>query len=200
MAVIAAPQKYANQYETGIQAPDTSQNKLPSGYKLGRIQQFTPEQMKVLEQFQGYLGPESFLGKLAGGDEKQFQQMEAPALKQFNELIGGIGSRFSGMGMGARKSSGFQQATTSAASNFAEQLQSNRMNLQKQALEDIMNYSNIFLSQKPFEQQLIEKQQQTGGWGSAAKGAASGAGMGAAFGPWGALAGGVIGGAAGYFS
>lgn len=174
--------------------------KIPKGYSKGSLQQFTPEQMQLFQQMFGHVGPESYLSKLAGGDQETFNQIEAPALRQFSELQGGLASRFSGMGgLGARKSSGFQNTMNSAASNFAQQLQSNRQNLQRQALMDLQGLSGELLGQRPYENFLIAKQQkpgwgqlagkflgglpgaaagyfdkENGGWGGAAKGFASG--------------------------
>lgn len=133
-------------------------NKVPRGYKSGQLQQFTPEQMQLFQQMFGQLGPESFLGKLAGGDESMFGELEAPALKQFSGLQGNLASRFSGAGMGARRSSGFQNTTNQAASDFAEQLRSQRMGLRNQALQDLMGLSNQLLGQRPYEQFLTPKQ------------------------------------------
>src|SRR5258705_9357563 len=111
---------------------------IPKGFRKGQLQQFSPEQMQLFQQMFGHLGPDSFLSKLAGGEEGSFDEMEAPAMRQFSELLGGLGSRFSGMGdLGSRKSSGFQNAGTSAASNFAQELQGNRQNLQRQAINDL---------------------------------------------------------------
>jgi len=129
-------------------------NKIPSGYKAGRMQQFTPEQMQLFQSLFSHLGPESFLSKLAGGDEQTFGQMETPALKQFSGLQGNLASRFSGMGMGARRSSGFQNTSNQAASDFAGELQSRRQGLQRQALQDLMGMSNTLLGQRPYEQFL----------------------------------------------
>lgn len=139
-----------------------SGTKRPRGYKLGQLQNFTPEQMQLFSQLFSNLGPDSFLSKLAGGDEETFGQIEAPALRQFQGTLGGIASKFSGMGSGARRSSGFQNATTAAASNFAQELQSNRQNLQQQALKDLFGLSNSLLSQKPYEQFFAKKQNQPG--------------------------------------
>ena len=108
----------------------------PKGYSFGQIQQFDPQQQQLYSQLFSHLGPESYLSRLAGGDQSQFAEMEEPALRQFNELQGGLASRFSGMGMGARKSSGFQNTSTAAASNFAQDLQSRRQELQRQAISD----------------------------------------------------------------
>lgn len=131
---------------------------IPKGYQKGSIQQFTPEQQKLFSQLFGHLGPESFLGKLASGDESQFAQMEQPALRQFGALQGNIASRFSGMGSGARRSSGFGIAQNQAAQDFASQLQSQRVGLQQQAIRDLMGYGNQLLGQRPQEQFLVKKE------------------------------------------
>lgn len=147
---------------TGINPNTTAtggmKEKVPSGYSKASIQQFTPEQIQLFGQLFGHLGPESFLSKLAGGDEQMFADVEKPALQQFAGLQEGIANKFSGAGMGGRRSSGFQNAQTSAASQFAQQLQSQRQSLQQQALQDLMGHSNMLLGQKPFENALVEKQ------------------------------------------
>lgn len=132
--------------------------KVPRGYKAGKIQQFTPEQIDLFQQMFGHLGPDSYLSRLASGDQSQFDEMEAPALRQFNELQGGLASRFSGMGgMGARHSSGFQNASNQAASDFAQQLQGQRLGLRNQALKDLMSMSTQLLGQRPYERTITEK-------------------------------------------
>ena len=78
-----------------------------TGAKSLTMQNFSPEQMQMFQQMFGRLGPDSFMGKLASGDQSQFEQMEAPAMRQFAGLQGNIASRFSGQGTGARRSSGF---------------------------------------------------------------------------------------------
>ena len=176
---------------------------IPKGYRKGQLQQFTPEMMELFQQLFSHVSPDSYLSKLAGGDEETFNQIEAPAHRQFSELLGGLGSRFSGMGStGARKSSGFQNTGAAAASNFAQDLQSQRQGLQRQALMDLMGISSSLLGQRPNDQFLVEKQQkpQTGGFGGAASGALRGGLAGSTFGPLGSLAGGVLGGVGGYFS
>jgi len=107
----------------------TGGNKIPSGYKLGQIQQFTPEQQQLFQRLFSQVSPDSFLSRLASGDQSQFEALERPALKQFGELQGNLASRFSGMGSGARRSSGFQNTASTAAQDFAEKLQSQRLGL-----------------------------------------------------------------------
>lgn len=135
-------------------------NKVPSGYKEGRLQQFTPEQMQLFQSLFGHLGPGSNLARLAGGDQSMFEQMEAPAMRQFQGLQGQLASRFSGMGTGARRSSGFQNTMNQASSDFAQDLQSRRMDLQRQALQDLMGMSSNLLGQRPSDNFLIEKQRK----------------------------------------
>jgi len=173
-------------------------SKIPKGYEQGRIQQFTPQQMQLFQQMFSHAGPDSFLSKLAGGDQDQFAEVEAPAMKQFAGLQGNLASRFSGMGMGARRSSGFQNTANQAASDFAQGLQSRRMDLQRQALQDLRGLSSDLLGQKPYENFLTEK--QTPFWQKILGGGLglAGGGIGALFGgPAGAALGGQIGSAAG---
>jgi hypothetical protein len=131
-----------------------------NGYKAVTSQQFTPEQMNLFSQMFGQVSPDSYLSRLAGGDQSQFAQLEQPAIRQFGELQSGLASRFAGMGVGANRSSGAQNAQTSAAQNFSQQLQSQRMGLQNQALKDLMSYSSELLGQRPYEQYIMQEQQK----------------------------------------
>lgn len=158
-------------FNTGAVNTGQMKEKIPSGFKKGSMQQFTPEQMNLFQQMFGQVGPESYLGKLAGGDQETFNQMEAPALRQFSGLQGNLASRFSGMGggsqgraLGGRHSSGFQNTMNSAASNFAQELQSNRQNLQRQAIQDLHGMSSDLLGQRPYENFMIKKQQKKPFW------------------------------------
>src|SRR6266851_2015873 len=138
-------------------------SKIPRGYKEGRFQQFTPEQMQLFQSLFGHVGEGSYLSRLAGRDQSLFEEMEKPALRQFSELQGQLGSRFSqgGGGRGAlssRGSSGFQNASNTAASDFAQGLQSRRQGLQQQAIKDLMGISGDLLGQRPHENFLYEKE------------------------------------------
>lgn len=169
---------------------------IPKGYQKGQLQQFSPEQMQLFQQLFSHVGPDSYLSKLAGGDESTFDQMEAPAHRQFNEQIGNLANRFSGSGTGGRHSSGFQNTTTAAASNFSQDLASKRQDLQRQALMDLMGISNSLLGQRPQENFLSEKpqkQQNQGGWGALLGAGLGGAGGFFAGGPGGALKGAQLG-------
>ena len=136
---------------------------------------------------------------MASGDESLFNEMEAPALRQFSGLLGNLANRGaagSGRGsLGTLRSSAFQNQQSSAASNFAQELQANRQNLQRQGIRDLMEISNLLLGQRPYDR-LVEKKEekQPSGWGSIAGGVLGGA-AGAFFGMpvQGAMAGSAIG-------
>lgn len=163
---------YGGKGPTGKWAGD----KTPSGYKTAQLQQYTPGQLALHEQGLQNVGPESYLSKLAAGDQGIFNQIEAPAYQQFNEQIGGLASRFSGQGLGSRRSSGFQNATSAASSNFAQQLQANRMSLRQQAMKDLHGMSQELLQNRPYERSLVEK--PLSAWQQAGIGFAGGAGQG----------------------
>jgi hypothetical protein len=151
-------------------------NVIPKGYRAAQLQQFTPEQMNLFRQLFSQVSPDSDLSRLAGGDQSAFEQLEAPALRQFAGIQGNLASRFSGMGTGGRHSSGFQNTANSAASNFAQELQSNRLGLQRQAMQDLMGMSSQLLNQRPYEQFLVQKQQRPSFLQSLLGGAAPAAG------------------------
>lgn len=159
--------------------PKVSYGKSQGGQTPFNMQQFTPEQMQLFQQMFGHLGPDSFLGRLAGGDESMFKEMEAPAWRQFQGLQGQTASRFSGGETGnprevsSRRSSGFNNTMNQASSDFSQALQSQRMGLQNQAIQDLMGMSNQLLGQRPNMQGFMKKspsfwQQLLAGLGGAA--------------------------------
>ena len=145
-------------------SPKTWDSKIPSGYKRGYMQQFDPNQMKLYESLFSQLGPESFLSQIAGGDLSQLEQMEAPAWRDLARSQDVLASRFSGMAggqgqrmLGGQKSSGFRNAMGQLGSDFAQQLQANRLNYRRQALNDLMGLSSALLKQRPYDQFVAEK-------------------------------------------
>jgi hypothetical protein len=166
---------------------------IPKGYRTFQFENMDPETKKLFYERIKELGPDSYLARLASGDESFWDELEAPAMRQFSELQGGLASRFSGMGTGGRKSSGFQNTATAAGSNFAQDLQSQRMQLRNQAIKDLHGMSIDLMGQKPYERGLVEKQhRRPSGMQAAAPGLiqAGGTALGAYFGgPPGAAAG-----------
>jgi len=173
-------------------------DKVGGNQKVRQLQNYTPEQMELQRRGEERVGSGSYLDRLASGEPGMFNEVEAPAYRQFNELQGGMASRFSqgggGQGaIGSRRSSGFQNTANAAASNFAQDLQSNRMALTRQAQQDLFNMSQGLLSNKPYDRWVEENQDQGFDWGGAA-GAAGGAIVGGfTGGPMGAVQGGTMG-------
>ena len=189
---LSTSQNFANTINrSGYRGPrgETSRNEhIPKGFRGGQIQNFTPQMMELFQQLFGQVSPDSYLSRLSQGDEELFEEMEAPAMRQFNELLGGIASRFSGNkefgDFGARRSSGFQNTTSAAASNFAQDLASKRQGLQRQATMDLSQIAEMLLGQRPTEKYLTKKnyspstgEQILGGVGSFLGGVGGGFGM-----------------------
>jgi hypothetical protein len=169
-------------------------NRMPkqslAGYDVQQLQNFTPNQMQLFEQMFSNVSPDSYTSRLAHGDEGLFNEMEAPAFRQFAQLQGENASRFSGMGMGARRGSGFRNSMDAATSNFAQDLQSRRQELQRQAIKDLMGMSSELLGQRPYENVITDKKKSF--WDKLIGGSAPLIGAGAGF-----LAGGPAGAAIG---
>jgi hypothetical protein len=97
------------------------------------------------------------LSKLASGDQGTFQQLEAPAFRNFEQGMGQLGSRFAGMGMGATKGSGFKLASGGMAQDLATSLQSQRMNLQQQAISQLLGMSQSLMGTPTQGYGLVQK-------------------------------------------
>lgn len=172
-------------------------DRIPKGFETAQLQQFTPEQMELLSSLFPHLSPEGNLSRLASGDEEAFNEIEAPAMRQFQELTGQNASRFSNAGMGARRGSGFQNQQNQYTSDFAMNLVSKRQELMRNARQDLFSMSHELLGQRPYYRGILEKQQKDPNSGSGWKGLI-GAGVGAAGGffaggPSGALTGANLG-------
>jgi len=133
-----------------------------TGYRAINIPTKSGEQSRAFSEalaaLQPYLGGAvGSMGRMASGQPEQFEQMEAPAMRQYQQLLGNIGARYSGMGMGAQKSSAFQNEMSSAASDLAERLQSQRLSMQQSAQEQLMNLFKSLMGEDLFDTQLMPK-------------------------------------------
>lgn len=140
------------------------------GRNVQRINRYTPQQKELFNQQFGFLGPESYLYKLAQGDPQLMEQMERGALRDFGALQGNTASRFSGMGTGGRHSSGFQLEQGAQARSLQERLQAQRGQMQQQAIKDLMGLSNQLLNQDPYSTFLVEPEQKSEWWQKAISG------------------------------
>jgi len=171
-------------------APPQIKEKIPSG--LRQFNKQSPEQQALMAQELQGVGPDSYLYKLANGDQSTFNEMEAPAHRQFNEKTGEFASRFSAGGgqgsLSARRSSGFQNFMGAQASNFAQDLQAKRGDLRNQAIRDLHNMSTDLLNIDPYERYMKPEKEGTN-WGGLIGGGVGAVGGFFAGGPMGAVSG-----------
>lgn len=138
-----------------------------TGYRQVTSPTRSPEQMDLFRQLLSGSGGniQSILQQLqglsGGGDEDYWQQLEAPAMRQFGKLQGDVASRFSGMGTGARKSSGFQNALAGASTDLSERLQAQRLGLQGQARNQLLDLYGSLLGQNMFQTNFVPNQQKS---------------------------------------
>lgn len=135
---------------------------LPPGTSLAQVQQFPPEALELFKSLFPHVGPESQIAKLARGEPGAFEQLEAPAHRQFQEKIGELGHRFGGRGMSTQMTSGRNLEATQAASDFAQKLQADRLGLQREAFKDLGSMAQMLMGQRPFERGLVEKPKSFG--------------------------------------
>lgn len=140
------------------------QNQTVGGRQVQNVQRFTPEQMQLYNQMFTHVGPGSDLSRMASGDPRYYQDFTNQAMRDFSSTMGGMASRFSGMGSGGRHSSGFQLAGSQEASSLAEKLAMQRNQMQMNAMQQLMSMSNTLLGQQPYEQFAVKPQEQTPMW------------------------------------
>lgn len=115
-----------------------------------------------------------YLHKIISQDPEMMKQFEAPMMRQFNEqIVPNVAERFSGVG--ARGSSGFNQAMAHEAGSLSERIAAMRANLGLGAAGQALGYAQV-----PYNQQLAKLQFMLGTptFGYQATGGTPGAGSG----------------------
>jgi len=140
----------------------------PAGYGVKSIPNMTPQMQKLYDALLsgvsgGSTGGLDYLSKLASGDESTFNKLEAPAYESFNKTLGQIGSRFSQYG--AQNSSAFENAVGGAGSELALGLQGQRNQLQTDAINKLLGFSNQLLGHSP-QENVLQKEDQGFDFGS----------------------------------
>lgn len=149
------------------------------GSKEGKVktyEQLSPEQrqrFQELIQQSGMSAGMQYLQGLASGDESTFAESEAPAMRQLGEMQGSLASRFSGMGMGGRKSSGFQNAVGGQAREMAEDLAAKRQGMRSNAIQSLMGLNQSLLNIQPTGQYMQAPRQKANLWSPGAEFAGS---------------------------
>jgi len=143
-----------------------------SGYKGVSVPNLNPKQMNLLNSTLGGLGNGQqginqgldYLSRLAGGSDEGFQPYEAQAQRSFNQNIGQLASRFSGLG--ARDSSAFENAAAGAAGNLAEELAGKRHDIQSNSLNSLMSLLSRLLGIQSHDNYYMQEpeEQDTNMW------------------------------------
>lgn len=178
------------------------QNKV-AGYDVASLSNYGPDVVETARKLYGKTVPGMEAGidyntRLASGDQSMFDELEAPALRQFGQQQSQIASRFSGGGggdraMSSRRGSGFYNAQNSAAMELSEKLSSQRQALRRQAINDLRGMSKELLEPQRQNQMLVKP--KVPGWQKFVGGALPliGAGVGAFGGPMGMALGASVG-------
>lgn len=134
-----------------------------AGYNLSTLPTMSPETMQLYNHLLGNFPKDDFAkglgltGRIASGDQGAFDEIEAPAYAAFDKFSGQTASRFSGEGMGARNSSGFQNTIAQGQSDLSQGLAAQRMGLQRQALQDLRGFSQDLFGTQTQENVLSKK-------------------------------------------
>lgn len=114
---------------------------------------YNPQQEDLLNQLLGGLsgplaGGLGNLGNILGGDQASFDAFFKPARRGFEEeTLPSIAERFTGSaGEGSQRSSSFGQALGSAGRDLEENISSQRVGMQTNALSQLMNMFQPALS------------------------------------------------------
>jgi hypothetical protein len=119
--------------------------------KIKNYPLYNPEQMKLIGSYnQGAseLNPEAFdyIKSILSNDPKAFEDFERPMMEQFNtRTVPQLAERFSGIG--ARDSSAFNQSLAQAGRGLSGDLATMRANLRDSAMNKLMQYNNLALTQ-----------------------------------------------------
>lgn len=93
-----------------------------------------------------------FLSRLLSGDESIYRELEAPALRQFQEqIVPGLAERFTAMGQGAQGSSAYQQQLLQAGSRLAQDLAGQRAGYRMSALDRLLQQAGQTAQTSPYD-------------------------------------------------
>lgn len=131
--------------QTGKQTSETKNS-------FTQIPNFDPQQLKflqnILSQSNGSTGNAfDYLNQILSNNPEQEEAFNAPAMRNFEEdIIPSILERYGGRG--SKNSSALQQTLGRAGQNLATDLNAQRANLKGNAINQLLQYSNLGLTQK----------------------------------------------------
>ena len=140
-------------------APTGAISPSQAGYDLVKTPRYSPDVQQRIDQLRGQVQPGAtkgidYLNKIAGGGDEAFRDIEQPAFRDFANAQNATASRFSGIGSGSRRSSGFYQDMGGQATDLASKLQSSRMSLQRSAIDQLLEMYSGLVGQDPYQYDL----------------------------------------------
>jgi hypothetical protein len=131
---------------TGDKAKNYQQSTLLPSQEKGLNQLTDVAQGKEGGGVWGDLG--AYYKDLMNPNGQNYQAMQAPEMRQFNEqIIPGLSEQFAGMGSGGLSSSGFRNAGVSAGTDLSERLGAMRAQLRQQGAAGLANIGQQSLGQ-----------------------------------------------------
>ena len=93
-----------------------------------------------------------FLTRLLSGDESIYRELEAPALRQFQEqIVPGLAERYTAMGEGGQGSSAYQQQLAAAGGRLAQELAGQRTGYRMSALDRLLQQAGQTMRTSPYD-------------------------------------------------
>lgn len=150
----------------GMQQPLSQPSFTPTGrggtlreFLLGTPESFftLPGRQQLYEQTvagatQALPGGFDFLSRLLSGDESIFSELEAPAIRQFQEqIVPGLAERFTAFGEGGQGSSAYQQQLAAAGSRLAQDLAGQRAGYRMSALDRLLSQASQSMRATPYD-------------------------------------------------
>ena len=134
------------------------------GYRVKEIPTMGPQQKSIYDILFGAVQPNlgpgiSQLGQLARGAPGAFKDLEAPALRQFQQITAPRLAEAQTAG-GRGLSSGYLNRLTQAGQDFAQNLQSQRLGLQQNALAQLLGLGQNLMNTQT-SQPFITKRRST---------------------------------------
>lgn len=148
--------------ETGDLMTMSANPKIPKGFGMYSLPTMGGGQADIYNMLKsGFEGGGGDVYKnlfgLAQGKSDLFQQLEAPALRQFQQQIAPqIAGRYAGSGISG--SSGMQNSLAAAGQSLAENLQAQRMGLMERSMQNVLGLGNTLLGTPTQQFGLYQKE------------------------------------------
>jgi hypothetical protein len=136
-------------------------SQVPKGYSQFSLPTMSQDQRGIYDMLRSQFSSQapdiySQLGGLARGQSSFFDSLEAPAMRQFQEQIAPqIANRY--VGSGIKGSSGINNSLAGAGQNLSQDLHSQRMGIQMNAISRLLGLGDLLLQTPTQQMGLTQK-------------------------------------------